>query len=772
VTFLIDAAGALLTLVSIGFLLLGGYLAALRLLGARAPAEPLALAVLSLLLATAEAIAVALLLGAVGALRLDLALAAQGLLVLLLLLLLRRDWPGATIGEPARVVARRSWAVLRRHPAPALLAFHGIAAEALRGLLRPPLSWDALMYHLVLAGAWLQRHDLRPVLGPIPLNYFGYVPANGSLWFWWWMAPSHSEFYVNLSALPHWLLLGLAAGAVARELGAQRQWPLVCFLVWTTPAVLRFAATEYVDLLLGACFLAAVYFAMRWLRSPDWCAAIAIGTGLGIAAGTKVLGVPYAAALAAGGVLLARGSWRARVPQLLVAAVLALLLGGYFYARNVALGTDALAADCERISRGPQFTADGIAFPRRGSLLEAWSTIGGGQVLEAFLGTARPTVMEIGLGPQAPLLLLAGLLLPWAAVRERRREGWLAALQVLAQLLFWVTVPFALKGHVLHNVRYLTPAIGLAFAGGIAWCERRLAPAWLEALAIVLLAQDLLQAHATMSYGVRLALMGADVALLALLLLPRLRALLADLVRAHAPALAAVAVLAAVLAAPALVAFRLHDRARALASEYVVHQTVARLFASGWAWLDAHAPDGAVDPVHAPNDYLVYPAMGPRLERELRYVNIDAGDHGLASDYPRCDPRQQPDREAWLRNLARAQVRWVQLARFPEFPWPLEAQWSDERPDLFALRFADATNRVYEFLPASAAQISSKRDASTSWSYSAARARAAAAAARRRSSSASSLRSAAASAPALASLAIPSTPSRTSSPTALSLERQ
>ena len=50
---------------------------------------------------------------------------------------------------------------------------------------RPPLSWDSLMYHLLLTATWLQERNLKPVFGPYPVNDYGYVPANGSVWVWW-----------------------------------------------------------------------------------------------------------------------------------------------------------------------------------------------------------------------------------------------------------------------------------------------------------------------------------------------------------------------------------------------------------------------------------------------------------------------------------------------------------------------------------------------------------------------------------------------------------
>ncbi|HEV7786158.1 MAG TPA: hypothetical protein VGQ28_12520, partial [Thermoanaerobaculia bacterium] len=236
----LDLIGAALTLVTLGFLLLGGYLAALRLLG-NGPAgrDPLAIAIASLLLMTTEAVGIGLLLGGLGVLRFDFALALQAGLTLLLLLGFRKAPPPGGVGGPARAIAGRSWAILREHPALSLLSLHAVGSEALRGLFRPPLAWDSLMYHLLLAGTWLRDRNLVPVYGNVPINYFGYVPANGSVWFWWWMAPSHSELYVNLAALPHWVLLGLAVGGVARCLGAGRHWPLATFLVLLIPTVIR-----------------------------------------------------------------------------------------------------------------------------------------------------------------------------------------------------------------------------------------------------------------------------------------------------------------------------------------------------------------------------------------------------------------------------------------------------------------------------------------------------------------------------------------------------
>ena len=72
----------------------------------------------------------------------------------------------------------------------------------------------------------------------------------------------------------------------------------------------------------------------------------------------------------------------------------------------------------------------------------------------------------------------------------------------------------------------------------------------------------------------------------------------------------------------------------------------------------------------------------------------------IAADYPACQPRVDPNPEAWLANLRREEVRWLHAQRYPNAPFPPEAQWAGARPDLFRLRYADETNRIYELAPA------------------------------------------------------------------------
>lgn len=752
---LLAVMGLALTLLTLALLAVGGYLLALRLLGAEARRDPLALAITALLAATAEALAIGLALGICGELRIEAALAAQTLLVAVLGRG-RRATAGGDLWEPARHLGRRTWERLCAYPALSLLTAHALGSEALRGLLRPSLSFDSLMYHLLLSATWLQRHDLAPVFGPYPINDYGYVPANGSIWFWWWMAPSHSELYVNLAAVPHWVLLGLAVGGIARQLGARRHWPLAAFPVLLTPVVVRFVATQYVDIFVAATLLAGTFFALRWMERPRLADAALAGAGCGLACGAKLLGVPYAAALAVAAVLLTRddgpgelpsgppdgsppgsfprprasaaaGRWpRQRLPQLAAALLVAAAFGSFFYLRNIALGAGPLALACEgresaapaaapappptagQTAPAPASQAGAAAaaparvpllpaLPRRDSIVDQWSSIGRQQLLDAFLGITRPQSVELGAGPETLVLLLASLALPFGVAPDRRRAALVATSQIAFELVFFLAVPYAANLAIFANIRYLVPAIGLAAAGGVAIAEHRgMNDLWLRGIALALACQGLLQLHAEMPLGVRVAMAVFDLAAVGLGISSGLR----GAVRRHGGALAAAALALALLGAPLLAGFRARDRARALASEWTAHATSAHLFAGAWGWLDAHGGDGTVDVVGSPGTYFVYPAMGPLLERQAIYVNVNRADYHVAARYPGCNPRVDPSEQAWFDNLAAAKVRWLLLCRYLEYDFPLEGRSAAAHPERFALRYADRASVIFEVLPA------------------------------------------------------------------------
>jgi len=133
--------------------------------------------------------------------------------------------------------------------------------------------------------------------------------------------------------------------------------------------------------------------------------------------------------------------------------------------------------------------------------------------------------------------------------------------------------------------------------------------------------------------------------------------------------------------------------------EFTAHKTAAHDFAKAWRWLDHFGGDGTVAVQSTPVNYFVYPVMGLHLERRAVYVNVNRRDARNAADYPGCEPRVDFDPQAWVENLGKQDVRWILLSRFPQSSFPEEYAWAAARPDLFARRFQDGMNVIFEFLP-------------------------------------------------------------------------
>jgi len=689
----LDVLGALLTLVSLAFLLASSYLLTISLLGARARQDPLRLSIALLVTATAQRIGIGLLLGAVGLLRFELAFAVEAALAVVLGLRARRRMSSDELLEPARQLWQGTTRRLRDNWPVSLIAAHALGYEYLRGLLRPPLSWDSLSYHLLLSARWLQEQAVFIPHGPIPTNYYGFVPANGSIWLWWWLAPSHSELYVNLAFLPQLALLGLAAGAVARELGARESWPLAGLLTMLMPVVVRYAATQYVDILVASCLVAACFFAIRWLRDPHGSYAVLSGMALGIGAGTKVLGAVYAVALVI--LVLPAIRSRARLSHALMAALMIALLGGPFYLRNAALGLDPLVRECyATMLRDP-----GVLLPFYERTDNVWGMFGAlvadDRLVDTFLGVTLPEAMELGVGPAIGLLLLAmiGLAL---TTGDRRRASWLVFGVVVAQLLVWLTVPVARAANVLSSLRFIVAAFALLYAAGVALAEtRRMAPRWLQGVAVVLGLQTLMLLHVEMAHGARIIVALVDLSLVAILLSARLRRTLHD----RAPLAAGVGLVTACLLAAPLARFRDIDRTRAFEQEYTAHSTAASLFAQAWSWLEHHGDDGTVALACEPGNWFAYPAMGPRLERRVLYADTAAERRTLAPLYPACDPRHpelETSYDAWSNELETKDVRWLHLCRSMQLEYPIERRWADAHPERFQRVYEDPANVIYE----------------------------------------------------------------------------
>jgi hypothetical protein len=661
--------------------------------------DPLTLAVAGGASVLAMAVLIAMGLGAIGLLRP--AYATLLLLGTLGLLGLTRRARLDELRLALMETVRAAGGGVREQPLLWLLVGHLACTELLRGLLLPPLAWDSLMYHLLLAGTWLQRGDITPVFGGSPISFYGFQPGNGSLWFWWWMAPSHSELFVALSGVLPWGLFGLAAGRLARQLGATRTWPIAAAVLLATPVVSRLLATQYVDLFAASTWLAGLSLGLSWLDRPRRGTAILAALAVGAALGAKVLFVPYVGFLLLTllGAALAKGGW-GRIRQMGWAAVAIAATGAGFYLRNQRAGVGPFGGACETTDLAAGASA-AFVFPRMHSLARAFADGREPPVLDAFLGTTARYATELGVGPQFAVLALALLGLALCP-RERRGLVALVAAQVPLHLVFCATVPVAHGVHVLGEIRYLLPVLGIAAAALAVLLERVPSTRAAGLFAAVLVLQSLSLSAPEWTRGTRLAIGIADLAILAFVLRPG----------AWMPSAAqrkiatVVAVGTTLLATSWLVDHRLRDRGRAFAQERQLHDSWAPNLAGAWDWLDRFGGSDTVAVSLAPKNEFVYPAMGPFFERRAIFVSAEPGNPTDAVLFPACEPEHGGTQADWLENMQASDARWLLVGRRFE-GWPREREWARQHLDALGLRYADDHAEIYELLPAGGGETAS-----------------------------------------------------------------
>lgn len=624
------------------------------------------------------------------------------------------------------------------------LAVAAVGGERLSAALRdPPLSWDSLGYHLALATEWLQTGALGPLYHPFA-PHTGYFAGSGELFSLWALLPFGNDLLVGL---PNFAFLGLGALAlyrIARECGASpRAAAVLAPLYLLTPAVARVAATSYVEPALNAFLFTALAYVLAYLRTQRPQALFLSLLALGLAVGTKFTALAYTAVLLAPlavltGRALRRGTVSRRATWLaLTCGVLCCALGGYWYARNVALGGNPVYPNEVKVAGLELFA--GVPIHHGGVALDSGYRIANalvdaarqGTLVASVLGTQAPASHELGLGPKiVALTFFAFWALGWLVAQGRWR--WRGGLATMAAVYLGfgclvLATPVWQVDWLASNIRFAVPAMALGLVLLVVWLEARgTSPVALALLAAALALPDALVHVVALPESVRLGLALALLALVALLLwrgrgvgagdsadaaaslpspgagqaLPPRRPARPDSPRAPwrlaRLAGAAVATFAAlVFAAHALSNHREERRHDRYASAWDLHETLARYFASAWRWLDEHVPADARI-AQSGFEYL-YPLYGPRLSRRVRHVDVNARAGGAYHAYPLGTHRQDADPAAWLANLRSQRIGWLALAR----PWhsrefPLEAAWADARPDVFRLAFRSVATRVYE----------------------------------------------------------------------------
>jgi hypothetical protein len=596
------------------------------------------------------------------------------------------------------------------------LAALPVAFRVARGLVAPPLGWDALTYHLLKAGQWVQAGGFVAMTGPDANRGYDYLPPHGDVLWAWAMLPIRGDALVAPAGFLVWCSALLAAYACARSLGAsQRRAFAAALAAALVPASASLVSAAYVDNLVLAALLLAALFGARAIEAPGWRDVLVAGVALGVLAGTKTTGAVVAAA--GGLVLLAAMCRPYRIRSIVPGVIAASTLGVAPYLRPWIETGNPLYPFPVRIAGRLLFPGDEtsvamasaaakVPAPTLRELLRYVSTpFADGQ---RFAGI--PVEFDhMGLGPAFVVLLPLGLAGAFVLARAGRGRAVamllaLAGALVLGQLLggrhLWA------PGYVSSVQRYVVGVTAV-----LAVLATAVAPRWTT---LLVAASAVVSGLLSIPRGVGPAETRSLVEALPAFGLGAGGLVLAWIAvrRGRERSAAAIAGATGVLALALLLVVR--DRARyevyadaALQrahDPHFLHPFAVRAWPL-WQALDGAEPRRiavAAGLDFTTTNWFRAPLLGSRLQNEVLYVPPTA-DGELVSYGDREGLRRRADRDAWLRALVAADAdHFVALA-----PRPPEASWALAAPDLFEVvaTSADGGSVAFRFHPDRAREL-------------------------------------------------------------------
>lgn len=209
-------------------------------------------------------------------------------------------------------------------------------------LLRPPYDWDGLYYHIPVIHEWVLAGRILWIGNMTDVPFLSYPMGVEACTFF-----MHHIFrttrLVNACNLWYWPLAFLAVSVISSRLGARGIWKwLAGALIIGAPVFISQSVSCYIDPGFTSAVMASIAACCIFVFHKElslWYKAILLGANVGLAAGSKGTGLPFAIVFFAAviiGALCVHGfrhwkTWRTRI---LVGVLVALAVGGYWYMRN------------------------------------------------------------------------------------------------------------------------------------------------------------------------------------------------------------------------------------------------------------------------------------------------------------------------------------------------------------------------------------------------------------------------------------------------------
>jgi len=210
------------------------------------------------------------------------------------------------------------------------------ALAAVMAFCCPPNNPDSLSYHLPRQIYWMQQGSLAHFQTPNDRQIM--MPPLSEIIGLHFRILSKGDLWSNLAQFGSYILGGLCAALIARELGADGPTRIfAAFLVFTIPMAFHQASNTKNDLILSMLLSALTWQLVRYIRFSNfsWCNWVLVGLNLGLVWMTKGTGIIFSVSvMIAFGIVIFYRRGLSAYKAIVVISIFAVVLSFGHYSRN------------------------------------------------------------------------------------------------------------------------------------------------------------------------------------------------------------------------------------------------------------------------------------------------------------------------------------------------------------------------------------------------------------------------------------------------------
>ncbi len=565
-------------------------------------------------------------------------------------------------------------------------------------LANPPFGWDSLNYHFTFPVEWLKHGNLNNPIVVSDDPFPAYYPINGSLFFFWLIAPFKNAFLADLGQLPFFLISFLAVSSIARKLGLGKEYSFfaACLFVMI-PNFFKQLGIGYVDIMLAGVFFAALNFILALKEELNLRNIIIFAVAFGILIGIKTTALSYSIFILLPFLYLVfsgkHASIAGKTGYIILFFLLAILFGCFSYFKNLILtGNPFYPLDVTMLGKAVfKGVIDKATFISRNEK--------GGYSLGKLL-------FHEGLGVQSLLIILPAAIcaLPLNLFKNKNK-GLLLNYILALPLLLYLDYRFILP---IPNSRYLYPVLGIGMVVGFYILNSIEIPSKITKVIVVIsIIASAFECARRIELGVSIAL--SFLLFIIFIIIFKYKKLQSIL---FSRSLVVIGILISLIVLQMLsFDYKKNEYKRYIKySRYWPEATLA------WAWLNNNTVGNNIAYVGRP---VPYPLYGTNLKNSVYYASINAFDpihlHDLKNSRYRWDSaenmhksfeepdnyRGNADYSVWLNNLYKRNTDLLfiySLHQTKDVTFPIEELWAKAHADKFNLVFNNNTIRVYKLI--------------------------------------------------------------------------